>query len=106
MLAAVVGSALPTSAVGQFYDGNELLRLCETSDGDYAMMYVMGVADHIAVSRWEGGLSSLICIPAGVTGAQMRDVACKALRDKPETRHLTAAGLVYEALLISWQCRP
>ena len=91
-----------------FEDGNELFQNCQsdeepegTKQGDASrglcLGYVLGAYD-------AGGKNYAICVPVGVTAAQVKDVVRHWLQSHPEKRHLPAAGLVLDALLEKFPC--
>lgn len=103
-LAAVVSLVnLPTLVSAQFYEGNDILNLCETNKSA-AYGYVAGVIDfhEYYVAQTYG--SPFFCIPNGVTVRQAADVACEHIKTHVAARHLGAGGLVQGALNIAFPC--
>lgn len=97
--ALMLATVAPAQAV--FHDGNELHALCEKGDGQ---RYVMGIADAMAHVRNLAIPASRMCPHPDVQAKQMYDVACKALRENPQDRHLTAASIVWTALAKAFPC--
>lgn len=87
-----------------FIDGNELLRLLQTSGQPRSagMLYVMGVAD--AVDRQRTKYKQCFAIPEKVTAGQMADVVQQFLEKNPSGRHFKAADLVASALEDAFPC--
>jgi hypothetical protein len=85
--------------------GNDLLGYCSTPNSSlFCLGYVEGVADTMARNDPVlGGLRA--CIPAGVTGGQLRDITVKMLQDRPEIRQNNAASIVASALSTAFPCR-
>ena len=80
----------------------------------WCLGYMSGYRDGIALAHPGPGSSNarsgssdarLLCIPAGVTAEQMKDVVVRALKDDPATRHTQASYLVALALSSAWICR-
>lgn len=90
-----------------FVDGNDLFRTCEPRRRSATCAaYVLGVSDTFTTVASEAGpLKPRICLSKDMTGGQLADVVYNYLRDHPQTRHLGAAGLVFEALRTAFPCR-
>lgn len=83
--------------------GNTLFRACEGGAGSFrdgvCVGFVFGVVDmHNAA-----GLK-MFCVPEGVTGGQLKDIAKKYLAEHPGERHLPASFLVIKALKETFPC--
>jgi len=81
--------------------GNEFLSLCAAAPGSnrggFTVGYVMGVV------QGRRGLVGM-CMPVGITGAQLRDLACKYIQDNPAQRASIASDLVGSAIEQAWPC--
>jgi len=81
--------------------GNEFLSLCAAAQGSnrdaFTVGYVMGVV------QGRRGLVGM-CMPVGITGAQLRDLACKYIQDNPAQRASIASDLVGSAIEQAWPC--
>ena len=95
LIAAAVLTIVPTMV--QAADGNMLRDICKTGN---AIFYVTGVLDTLHFTQQ----SEKVCVPKAVTGAQLRDVVCKAIIDNPQSRHRPAVALTYEALKAGFPC--
>lgn len=104
----VTGSAAEAEEkqVNGYLDGNELLTWCSESITARCGAYDMGVADAMQFFRTDGGnlTGFRACIPPPVTSKQVEDIVMKFLREHPELRHLSAAGLVINALADAFPC--
>lgn len=93
--------AFVLEARAQFFDGNRLLSLCESSHLDERTLcvgFVVGGADMLRHFAHD-------CrVPPGVTIGQIRDVVVKLLRERPEHRHSSAAWLTFVAIERSFNC--
>ncbi len=97
------GAAMPNvQARGYFYDGNELLRLCQAS-ATFCRGFVAGITDH---QSWveRGDVRAWYCVPENATIGQLTDVVLKHLDQHPESRHNTAVSLVAIALYDAFPC--
>jgi hypothetical protein len=113
LLSAVVAVALLTGSaaaeekqVNGFLDGNDLLTWCSESRTARCGAYDLGVADAMELSRTDGGnlAGFRASIPPPVTSKQVEDIVTQFLREHPESRHLSAAGLVAKALAEAFPC--
>jgi hypothetical protein len=106
-LAAVVVATLPAHAAGgTFLDGNELLPLCQSAKpGDYTQCvgFVEAVADVLDTGEINGWRA---CIPARASADQVKDVAVRFIRERPELQHNRAIDLVAKALSEAFPCKP
>jgi hypothetical protein len=84
-------------------DGNKLLGFCTAKATVGCDAYISGVADAIAAA---GPGKAMACIPSAVTGAQLRGVVVKYLKNHPETRELKAGELTIKALGQAFPCKP
>ncbi len=94
-----------------FVDGNTLLSFCEVSPHN-ASGYILGVVDANTSIKFDvlnnGNLQwrpKKICIPSGVTGGQLVDIACSYIKNTPEDRHWPASMLVYTSVHKSFPCQ-
>jgi hypothetical protein len=99
LLAAVVpAQAQRVSKV----DGNKLLSICSSTDIKACDAYLAGVGDAMA----EEPAPRRACIPARVTGTQLRDVVIKFLREEPAKRELSGGSLTVHAFAKAFPCHP
>ncbi len=84
-------------------DGNKLLGFCTSKATVGCDAYISGVADAIAAA---GPGKAAACIPSSVTGAQLRSVMVKYLKNHPESRELKAGELTIKALGQAFPCKP
>lgn len=110
VLAAAIIASAPQASAG-FVDGNTLHAECEGPTGSYGW-YVLGAIDGLltfSTAVTEDGevvkTRQFICFPGGVLSEQMYDLACKYVKDHPESRHLGASLLVYEAARSAFPCK-
>lgn len=114
LLAGVLGAAAAGNTAadlmvtGGFISGN-LLYASMTSkseiDRERAAGYVSGVVDAEAVTVATQRASPLFCIPTqGVTTSQTVEVVERHLREHPEQRQYSGAGLVVIALTNAFPC--
>lgn len=123
---ALIGSALFLAAAGpaysgletfeekSFYDGNTVMRNCEANDvGSLraCLGFLVGVLDaHNTLmaalpARVEGQKKrALICVPLGVTEAQLRQVFLNDMAKVPEQWHFSASSLAIVAFARAWPC--
>jgi hypothetical protein len=69
----------------------------------------MGISDAVAVNSAsnEGVAGWQACFNNySVTGNQMRDIAMRFLRERPQMRHFNAAALVSQAFAEAFPCPP
>lgn len=88
-----------SSAHAEFFTGNDLLSRIESDNTSLQFMgmgYVLGVHDL--------GRNALHCSPTGVASGQVRDIVSAYLRSFPARRHLSADGLISDALGLVWPC--
>jgi len=98
-----------------FYVGNELLENCEAyfsdataaniRNGAICVGYIMGIVDiysnlvvfkEVEQQGW--------CLPNDMSGTQLVRVVLKHLQEIPQFLHLSAAGLVANALYLAFPC--
>jgi hypothetical protein len=82
-----------------FEDGNTLYTRCTAQSANVFNFtlcrgYMVGIYDAMTIGPVAGVTA---CFPSGVTPDQQRDVVVKYLREHPEIRTYTAAGLVASA---------
>lgn len=102
----------PVSA--DFFDGQELHRLCTSEDvreNQVCTGYAIGVVDSaedlairasISPERFGDNAADLImpyCVPVGAGGRQLKDIVAKYLTDNPQERHFKAVSLVSLAMM-------
>lgn len=93
-------------------DGNLLLGWCKRMPGglpnervsERCEAYILGVVDAHGDRSTIYGFRN--CLPHSATIRQLRDIVEKWLQDHPEKLHLTAHGLVAEALSRDFPCPP
>jgi hypothetical protein len=77
-----------------FITGNALLDLCNNDAAAlFCLGYVAGVVDDMTMARG----AEQTCLPADVTGSQLKDVVLNYIRSHPENRHYPAPLLVLSA---------
>ena len=108
VVAALAMSAvvISTPARADFKSGNDLLRVCESSNlGQYGecIGYIEGVIDVMQTMRHETHKPE--CITGGIEAGQIRDVVVKYLHDYAEERDQSAWLLVITATSDAWGCR-
>jgi hypothetical protein len=95
-------ASLSPSAHAEFQSGNELLAVCEDTDGYFnrgaCVGYITGVADA------HQNATPHVCLNSRITQGQVRDVAVRYLLLNPGRRHLPADVLVLQALLEAFPC--
>lgn len=110
----VLAMALPAAAQRTSrVDGNKLLQVCSSKAGAAGCeAYISGVSDTIALyqeaSRESHGamkVPAAVCVPAQVTGAQMREIVVAWLKQNPANRGRQAAQVVYRAMRDKYPCR-
>jgi len=99
-------------------DGNQLLERCESylsENGDAVTTinafdkgicsgFIDGISGaHKTFTDWEI-MSPQWCAPDNVTQGQVARILVKSLREYPEDLHLTASGLVANALILAFPC--
>ena len=108
--------SLPVYADAVFYNGNDLLSQCREhskflSDREHnaykaaaCLAYMVSASDaHGAYVAWER-MPPYFCKPDGVTQGQLTDIVIKYLEANPEKLHLSAGGLVANALYAVFPC--
>lgn len=94
---------------GYFYDGNQLLELCESREGspDAAACsgYIAGVFDMIDGYQGTLDVKSYICVPVSVKVSQLKRIVVKFLNANPKQLHLSARGEVWDALHEAFPCK-
>ena len=83
-------------------DGNRLMAMCTVKSPGECDAYLSGVADSIEAG---GRAKAEACIPAAVTGTQLRDVVIKYLRSNPQNRQMKAGALTTKAFAAAFPCR-
>ena len=68
------------------------------------MGYITGVFDGYDADQHWDKQAHYICLPTTITKRQLADIVKKEYEDNPASRHQTAAGLVLNALSISFPC--
>lgn len=110
MKATLLATALIVCACPAFaqrvskMSGAGLQTACTGRGTEACEAYLAGIADTLGeLGPKRGGIA---CIPPVVTGAQLRIVVQKYLRDHPEKLQLRAAKLALEAYQTSFPCSP
>jgi hypothetical protein len=98
-----------SEARAQQHTGNEIYEICRLApakENGLCLGYVMGV-----IETWEFARDLFKfqheppwCWPDGVDYEQLVDIVTAQLRDHPETRHLSAVLLVWQALAERFPC--
>jgi hypothetical protein len=105
----LTGSAKAEETKIRGWSGNDLLAWCTGPNAAECLGYVMGISDAMAattafngrsVAGWQACFNNY-----PVTGNQMRDIAIRFLRERPQMRHFNAATLVSQALAEAFPCR-
>ena len=110
-LAAFTAVIAPANAQSVFprngrwtMDGNLLYAICKPGayalDMWYCQGYLLAALDTMMVM--DHSFSS--CMPR-VTTDQLRDVAVRVLRERPEIRHLTGGVLLAQIYQDAWNCQ-
>ena len=95
-----------------FVDGNGLHRFCQ-SEPEFAHGYVVGIVERLLSTQELNSLRRhtddsvhvpTVCLPDAVVTTQLRDVACKYLREHPEERHEHASYLVARSMATAFPC--
>lgn len=105
----LIATVLALSSAAAFaYTGNELLSdLTDDSPTRrlQGLRYLVGMFDAMDASELMAkDKSGLVCLPAGTTRGQLRDMVLQTLRAKPEIRHDDAVVLVYGVMLSRFAC--
>lgn len=88
-----------------FFDGNQLLDRCTSSDvikHGVCIGYIQGVMDTIEAIRYTN--KRVACLPVNTTEKQLEDVVLSELQAHPEDRLNEAAGIVIFAVTKAWSC--
>jgi hypothetical protein len=96
--------AASAKMINNYVNGNSLLSYCTTpiaATSAFCSGYTQGIADALGGSTVNGFRA---CIPAGVQGAQLKDIAIDFLRAHAANRHSGAAGLVSAAFAEAFPC--
>jgi Ssp1 endopeptidase immunity protein Rap1a len=97
----ITSVASPSDVRAAPMTGNELLAYCDDVSSSARQVgcitYVLGVVDSTVQA---GGF----CLPEGVKGKQLSDVAAQYIRDHPTTRHLPAHFLILQAMIFGFPC--
>jgi hypothetical protein len=89
--------------IATFYDGNQLYRLCTSSnngDANFCSGYVAASADFLQNQN-----ANYVCLPPNVVVGQLMDVVKKYLTDHPETRQYIAISEIEVALEKAFPCK-
>ncbi len=93
------------TAQAYFANGNTMLDYCRSAGGAAGVnAYVTGAHDAYLAAQEKGGSSLRICVPNGASASQVRDVFCAFLEKNPQSRHETAASLLWSAIGEAWPC--
>ena len=97
-----------------FLSGNGLMNVCDgtksgelnanVSDYNSCVSYVEGVADAETVFVGWGNKQPDFCIPVDTTDDQLRLVALRYMKERPEQWQLAASSLVINAFVEAWPC--
>ena len=105
-------------AVGSYYNGNELLELCEayheenittiTKANIYEALdcvsYIKGIVDMHETFVELGSTKQHWCFTENVKADQLVHITVKYLQEHPEALHLTAGFLTATALYLAFPC--
>ena len=100
----------PAMASAGFETGNTLLSTCAEErtffqDG-VCSGYIVGIMDeHETLLAWEELNEPAYCAPDGVTIGQAKAIVIKYLKEHPEDLHVSASGLVLNALAVAFKPR-
>jgi hypothetical protein len=103
LIGTVLMFASGSAATEVDYSGNELLKYCTSGNSLETVAcqaYINGIREVLSLASADAGREP--CIPPSVTGAQIKDVVVRHLRENPETRHLDRAVLVMRAVRDAW----
>jgi hypothetical protein len=101
LIATAIGVTILPSRAG-FWSGNDLIEWCTSAGVPACTGYIMAVIDIMVDSGPIAGWKA--CIPKGVSGAQVRDIAVTYLRANIPKRHLSAPSLIAEAMAEAFPC--
>jgi len=95
-----------------FLVGNKLLEVCEAhisetgsaAKGNICVGYITGISDAQGLFVDWRGIKPSWCLPLEATSNQLVRVVTKYLQEHPEYLHLTADGLIGNALKASFPC--
>jgi hypothetical protein len=99
--------SLQSAELSTFEGGNSLYEKIKSGnlfDKGLALGYVVGTYDAYVQEQYWDKQNHYICMNSKVTKGQLLDVVEKYLNENPSLRHQTAAGLVLNALSISFPC--
>ena len=89
-------------------DGNSLLENCSAAEDrlEYidCLSYIHGGIDMLVDMQMAKLIDKRVCLPAGVTNGQLKDVVVKYVIEHPEIRHFPAGDLVFLALANNFAC--
>jgi hypothetical protein len=100
--------ALSSGAQAAFVDGNRLLSDCSAGGSQaFCLGYIAAISDALSLT---GIAPSTVanyraCVPSEATNGQIADAVRQYLEHNPAFRHLSAPGLVAEALSQAFPCR-
>ena len=100
-LAAIGFWSMPATLAG-FITGNDLQRACLSRD-NMCVGFIGGIADAMGAGNIINGYRA--CLPAGVELGQVKDIVIQYLNANTQTRHLSAGGLVADAISNAFPCR-
>jgi hypothetical protein len=95
---------LPISASAEF-TGLQLRELCAEKDKRFCRLWISGFQAGLFATQQSRQLGMEVCLPNGFTGAQATLIVEKFMSDFPNTLHLTAEPLVFEALFRAFPCK-
>jgi hypothetical protein len=88
-------------------DGNELHKHCSLktdSARTFVVGFVSGSTRGIDLMSYMFTKKSYFCTPSNLKFGQSADIVCKWLSENPRQRHLTASGLVLNAIEEAFPC--
>ena len=101
-LLLAVSVTVPT--YGQFLSGNELKQMCDKSKSN-CTSFVIGAVDMTILTQTIPESNQYLCLPPSVDSVQLTDIVIKYLQANPETRDLSAAALIWNALTKTFPCK-
>jgi hypothetical protein len=82
------------------YSGNDLLRDCTTQDSySFCLGYITGLEHGISLESQYRKSKPMFSLPSNVEMGQLVDLVVKALKERPEQRHMKAAVLALAAIV-------
>jgi hypothetical protein len=106
------GLALAPAAQAQFFDGDELQRVCGTGETSAVFSpgvcpgYIMGVIDGLECQGGEGERGKAgFCVPEDESIPRIVDTVIAYVRAHPDRHDDWAGVLIHDALLEAYPCK-